>query len=193
MACSIFERPWREAQTAGLPRPSRQERRPGELRYRARRREADCNPLFRSTSPALIRATLSFFGVDTDEVGPIAGPRDMGGEFGTGFTVGQQSTILGIQVQVDVNGITFTDRLVFQNDNRSTQTITFTLDNGTGFGIRTGKSIQVNSICNNFLGLNLGPYNVTAESFAMFGCPVATGGAVNSTRRIRGGDDATGL
>ena len=117
-----------------------------------------------------------FFGVDTDEVGPIAGPTDMGGEFGTGFTVGQQSTILGLQVEVDVNGITFTDRLVFQNNNRSAQTLTFALDNSTGFGIRTRKSIQVNSICNNFLGLNLGPYNVTAESFAMFACPVVTGG-----------------
>ena len=100
----------------------------------------------------------------------------MGGEFGTGFTVGQQSTILGLQVQVDVNGVTFTDRLVFQNNNRSAQTLTFALDNSTGFGIRARKSIQVNSICNNFLGLNLGPYNVTAESFAMFACPVVSGG-----------------
>ncbi|MFP6762659.1 MAG: pilus assembly protein TadG-related protein [Planctomycetaceae bacterium] len=117
-----------------------------------------------------------FFGIDTDEVGPIAGVTDTAGEFGTGFTSGMQSTLNGLEVTVDVNGIVFSDRMTFQNNNLSQGTLTFNLSTSTGFAIRARTTIQINSISSTFLGLGLGPYPVTAESFAMSACPQITGG-----------------
>lgn len=42
---------------------------------------------------------------------------------------------------------------------------------GGVFGVRIRKTVAVRSICPTFLNIGLGPYNVTAESYARYSCP----------------------
>jgi Flp pilus assembly protein TadG len=122
------------------------------------------------------------FGVDTDRVGPDGGGvevsvADFGGHFGTGHVGASGTTDIGVTVQVTIAGQTFQGILeadlttLDTRENRSTVTIAGTFSSGgQGFAVRTRKTIQVRSIGPTFLGLGLGPYNVSAESFAQFVC-----------------------
>lgn len=125
-------------------------------------------------------ASRFFFGVDTDAVGGDTGggggatAQDFGGEFGTdggGGSGNDPFTSTGALISANISGQTVSGTLTRINDDRSE--ITFAVNivaGGTAFGARTRKMIQVRSICPSFLGLGLGPYNVTAESFARFTC-----------------------
>ena len=118
-----------------------------------------------------------FFGADTDQVGPVEAANDeldQGGHFGSGYTNGSGfTTVTGAQVTVTVNGQAAVGTLTFVNATTSTVTIVGSLNSTSAFGIRTRKTVQISSISPTFFGLTIGPYNVSAESFARFQC---TGG-----------------
>lgn len=123
-------------------------------------------------------ASRFFFGVDTDSVGGEQGggggvtSQDFGRDFGTGVGSGNDPfTSVGALISANIGGQTVSGTLTLTNADRSE--ITFNVNivaGGTAFGARTRKTIQVRSICPSFLGIGLGPYDVTAESFARFVC-----------------------
>ena len=126
-------------------------------------------------------ASRFFFGTDTDRVGGDTGggggvtAQDFGGEFGTdaggGGSGNDPFVSTGATVTANISGQTVSGTLTRINADRSE--ITFMINivaGGTSFAARTRKTIQVRSICPSFLGIGLGPYDVTAESFARFVC-----------------------
>ncbi|MBC8290746.1 MAG: hypothetical protein H8E37_10565 [Planctomycetes bacterium] len=129
-------------------------------------------------------AARFFVGVDADQVGGDIGgdigggggaaAQDFGGEFGLdggGGSGNDPFTSTGALISANISGQTVTGNLTRISDDRSE--ISFAVNivaGGTAFGGRTRKTIQVRSICPSFLGLGLGPYNVTADSFARFTC-----------------------
>lgn len=123
-----------------------------------------------------------YFGVDTDEVGGNQGggggvtAQDFGGDFGTSIGLGNDPfTSTGAMVSVNISGQTVTGILEQRSAARSDLTLNVNIvSGGTSFAARTRKTIQVRSIGPTFLGLGLGPYNVSAESFAQFLCTNGT-------------------
>jgi len=121
-----------------------------------------------------------FFGTDTDQVGGDTGggggvtAQDFGGEFGTdaGGASGDDPFVsTGATVRVNISGQTVSGTLVRISADRSEVTFNVNIaSGGTGFGVRARKTIQVQSMSPAFYGLGLGPYPVTAESFAQFLC-----------------------
>lgn len=93
------------------------------------------------------------------------------------------NTILGTTTTLDTTvgactneNVASTGEIVFGSVTDSGATITLDCSVAPScpadtFGIRTRKTIEVRSICPTFLGIGLGPYGVTAESFARFTCP----------------------
>lgn len=121
-----------------------------------------------------------FFGVDTDQVGGDIGMgagttvQDFGGEFGTdggGGSGNDPFTSVGATFSANISGQTVSGTLLRISDDISRVSLSVNIvAGGTSFGVRTRKTVQVRSVCPTFLNLGLGPYNVTAESFARFVC-----------------------
>lgn len=120
-----------------------------------------------------------FFGTDTDRVGGDIGggggvtAQDFGGEFGTdggGGSGNDPFTSTGATVRVTVSGQTFTGTLTRVSADRSELVLVGNLTGGDAFGVRAQTTMQVNSICSSLFGVTVGPFNVTAKSYARFVC-----------------------
>lgn len=123
-----------------------------------------------------------FWGTDTDYVGANVGKgmgmgsavQDFGGEFGTdagNAALSDPFTTTGATVRIVVSGQTFVGTLSRVSIDRSEVFFQGTItSSGQAFGVRARKTIQVPSITNSLLGQAIGPYNVTAESYARYLC-----------------------
>lgn len=146
---------------------------------------ASTNGVLNSTQTSLTVNLSNFnpgdtieFAVDTDRVGPDSGNigadvADFGGHFGSGHTDTTRSTVTGALVTFIISGQSFSGTLLVdggQNNDRSTVAIADVLTGGDAFAVRARKTVQISSISPTFFGLTLGPYNVSAESYARFVC-----------------------
>lgn len=130
-------------------------------------------------APGVPGSNQYFFGTDTDRVGGNIGggggatAQDFGGEFGTeggGGSGNDPFTSTGATVRVTISGQTFTGTLTRVSDDRSELVIIGNLTGGDAFGVRAQTTMQVNSVCCTLFGVAVGPFNVTAKSYARFVC-----------------------
>lgn len=116
------------------------------------------------------------FGVDSDNVGPDTGAAgtdaaDFGGHFGSGYVDGGgRTTVSGATVTFVISGQSFIGTLTSVSENLSTVTVNGVLTGGNPFAVRTRKTIQVSSMASSLFSLPVGPFNVTAESYARYSC-----------------------
>lgn len=117
-----------------------------------------------------------FFGADTDRVGPDNGNNgqdvaDFGGHFGSGYVdSGNRTTVNGALVTFVISGQPFSGTLTSVDEDTSTVTVNGNLTGGSPFAIRTRKTVAVTSLANSLFGFPVGPFQVTAESYARFPC-----------------------
>jgi len=100
--------------------------------------------------PANSGTPVFIFGLDTDTL--------PGGDEGDGFGVDAAT------VTVVVSGQTYTTTFVNDGINNNRSEAEF--ENSGDRGVFITKAVTVQSSCSSYLGLNLGPYNVTAKAYA---------------------------